>query len=82
VHRLLDALMQKHMDLLIRVCETVGDIVDIVKFGDDLGTNNGPLIPVETYREFFKPHQKTMCEYVKNTLPCTPCCTVAEAFTS
>lgn len=65
VHRLLDALMQKHMDLLIHVCDTVGDIVDIVKFGDDLGTNNGPLIPVETYREFFKPHHKTMCEYVK-----------------
>jgi len=65
VHRLLDALMQKHMDLLVHVCDAVGDIVDIVKFGDDLGTNNGPFMPVETYREFFKLHHKTMCEYVK-----------------
>ncbi|MGM0622064.1 MAG: uroporphyrinogen decarboxylase family protein [Bacteroidota bacterium] len=65
VHRLLDELMKRHMDLLANVCEAVGDIVDIIKFGDDLGTNNGPLIPVETYREFFKPRHKTMCDYVK-----------------
>ncbi|MBA7577669.1 Uroporphyrinogen decarboxylase [subsurface metagenome] len=65
VHRLLDELMKRHMDLLTHVCEAVGDIVDIVKFGDDLGTNNGPLIPVETYRKFFKPHHKMMCDYVK-----------------
>lgn len=65
VHHLLDELMKRHMDLLANVCEAVGDIVDIIKFGDDLGTNNGPLIPVETYREFFKPRHKTMCGYVK-----------------
>lgn len=66
VHRLLDELMKRHMSLLINVCESVGDIVDIVKFGDDLGTNTGPLIPVDAYREFFKPHHKMMCEYVKS----------------
>jgi uroporphyrinogen decarboxylase len=66
VHRLLDELMKRHMDLLIKVCESVGDLMDIVKFGDDLGTNNGPLIPVETYREFFKPRHKMMCDYVKS----------------
>jgi uroporphyrinogen decarboxylase len=65
VHHLLDALMQRHIDLITHVCEAVGDIVDIIKFGDDLGTNNGPLIPVETYREFFKPRHKMMCDYVK-----------------
>jgi uroporphyrinogen decarboxylase len=48
------------------VCESVGDIVDIVKFGDDLGTNNGPLIPTETYNEFFKPRHKQLCDYVKS----------------
>jgi len=65
VHQLLDELMKRHMDLLANVCKAIGDIVDIVKFGDDLGTNNGPLIPVETYREFFKPRHKMMCNYVK-----------------
>jgi uroporphyrinogen decarboxylase len=66
VRRLLDELMKRHMDLLSRVCESVGDIIDIVKFGDDLGTTAGPLMPVETYREFFKPCHKMLCDYVKS----------------
>jgi len=66
VHNFLDALMTRHMDFLTRVCETLGDVVDIIKFGDDFGTNNGPFIPVETYDEFFKPRHKQMCDYVKS----------------
>lgn len=66
VHRFLDAIMVKHMDFLERVCDSVGDLVDIIKFGDDLGTNNGPFIPVETYNEFFQPHHKQLCDYVKS----------------
>jgi len=65
VHRLLDALLEKHMDFLMHVCDAVGDVVDIIKFGDDLGTNGGPFLPPETYREFFLPRHKQMCSYVK-----------------
>ena len=65
VHKLLDALMERHMEFLGKVCEAVGDIVDILKFGDDLGTNTGPFIPNETYREFFLPRHKQMCDFVK-----------------
>ncbi len=66
VNRLLDELMKRHMDLLAHVCEAVGDVIDIIKFGDDLGSNNGPLIPAETYNDFFKPRHKQMCDYVKS----------------
>ena len=65
VHKLMDELMQRHLDFLGKVCEAVGDIVDILKFGDDLGTNTGPFIPNETYREFFLPRHKQLCEFVK-----------------
>ena len=65
VHKLMDALMERHMEFLGKVCEAVGDIVDILKFGDDLGTNTGPFIPNETYREFFLPRHKQMCNFVK-----------------
>ncbi len=65
VHKLLDALMERHMEFLAKVCAAVGDIVDILKFGDDLGTNTGPFIPNETYQEFFLPRHKQMCEFVK-----------------
>jgi len=65
VHRLLDALMERHLAFLGKVCDAVGDIVDILKFGDDLGTNTGPFIPNETYREFFLPRHKQLCDFVK-----------------
>jgi uroporphyrinogen decarboxylase len=65
VQRLLDKLLERHMDFLSKICEAVGDVVDIIKFGDDLGTNTGPFIPPEIYNEFFKPRHKIMCDYVK-----------------
>jgi uroporphyrinogen decarboxylase len=54
VHAFLDALMESHMSKLVKTCEAVGDVVDIIKFGDDLGTNNGPFFDNETYNEFGK----------------------------
>lgn len=66
VHRLLDKLLEMHMDFLSKICEAVGDIVEVVKFGDDLGTNAGPLMPIEKYNEFFKPRHKIMCDYIKS----------------
>jgi uroporphyrinogen decarboxylase len=65
VQRLLDKLLEGHMDFLSKICEAVGDVVDIIKFGDDLGTNTGPFMPPEIYSEFFKPRHKIMCDYVK-----------------
>lgn len=65
VHRFLDALMESHMNTLVKTCKAVGDVVDIIKFGDDLGTTNGPFISTEMYREFFKPRHKMLCDYVK-----------------
>ena len=66
VERLLDALMERHMETVRKTCDAVGDIVDIIKFGDDLGTNQGPFMPAGTYREFFYPRHKAMCDYVKS----------------
>jgi uroporphyrinogen decarboxylase len=65
VHRLLDKLMELHLNFLSEVCAAVGDIVDIIKFGDDLGTNTGPFMPKEIYDEFFRPRHKILCDHVK-----------------
>ncbi len=65
VHRLLDKLMDRHMDFLSKICDALGDVVDIIKFGDDLGTNTGPFIPNDIYQEFFKPRHQILCNYVK-----------------
>ena len=66
VHALLDALMESHLSTLKKTCEAVGDIVDIIKFGDDMGMINGPLFSKEIYREFFKPRHKMLCDYAKS----------------
>jgi uroporphyrinogen decarboxylase len=65
VHRLLDKLLEMHLDFLSKICTAVGDIVEVIKFGDDLGTNTGPFMPNEIYNEFFKPRHKILCDYVK-----------------
>lgn len=65
VERLLDALMEIHMATLKKVCEAVGDIIDIIRFGDDLGMDSGTFMPPETYRKLFKPRHTTLCNYVK-----------------
>jgi uroporphyrinogen decarboxylase len=65
VERLLDALMEQHLATLAKVCDTVGDVVDILRFGDDLGTDQGPFMSPEIYRKLFKPRHTILCDYVK-----------------
>jgi uroporphyrinogen decarboxylase len=68
VERLVDELMIRHMDKLEKICSAVGDIIDIVTFGDDLGMDNGPFMAPEIYRQLFKPAHTRLNEYVhKNT---------------
>ncbi len=65
VERLLDALMERHLSTLEAVCRAVGDVADILRFGDDLGTDRGTFMRPETYRRLFKPRQAALCAYVK-----------------
>ena len=62
---LLDELLKKHLATLEKVCASVGDIVDIIRFGDDLGMLSGPFMDPEIYRTLFKPRHKILCDYVK-----------------
>ena len=65
VEKLLDQLLIRHLATLEKVCNAVGDIVDIIRFGDDLGMSSGPFMDAETYRMLFKPRHKILCDYVK-----------------
>ena len=64
VEALLDALMERHLASLQRTCKSVGDVADIIRFGDDLGGMSGPLMSPATYRQIFKPRHKVLCDYV------------------
>lgn len=64
VEKLLDALMEVHLSTLEKVCRAVGDVCDILRFGDDLGTNDGPFMSPNLYSRLFKPRHTRLCEYV------------------
>lgn len=66
VEKLLDQLMIRHLATLEKVCKAVGDIVDIIRFGDDLGMSSGPFMDQETYQNLFKPRHKMLCDFVKS----------------
>ena len=64
VERVLDALMEIHLRTLEKVCAAVGDVVDLCRFGDDLGTDTGPFMAPATYRSLFKARHAKLCDYV------------------
>lgn len=62
---MLDILVNMHMTGLEKKCSTLGDVVDVIRFGDDLGMTSGPLMDIDTFRKHFKPRYKILCDYVK-----------------
>jgi len=68
--RLLDFLVERNVRLLDRVLKGVGEYVDIVVFGDDLGSQNGPFVSPDVFRQIFKPGYKKMWDFVHDTSNC------------
>jgi uroporphyrinogen decarboxylase len=62
--------MQFYMDYIDKVIDKIGDYVEVLVFGDDLGHQGGPLISPEVYRELFKPAHKKMWEHVHSRSSC------------
>jgi uroporphyrinogen decarboxylase len=48
-----------------RALEEVGDLVDLAMFGDDLGTQQGPVMSPALYRRLIKPAHARMVQAVK-----------------
>ncbi len=65
VRRLVEALAEVHMATLERAVDEVGDLVDVFRFGDDLGMDRGPLMSPRHYRDLFQPTHQRFCRYVK-----------------
>lgn len=65
VHDFLDKLTEIHMKNLESFLGAVGNNIDIILFGDDLGMQSGPQISPEMYREFFKPRHQIMWSKAK-----------------
>jgi uroporphyrinogen decarboxylase len=66
---LAQAILQKQADHacenLTRVLGAVGEYIDIVQTGDDLGTQGGPQLSPRMYRNLVKPYQKQVYAHIK-----------------
>lgn len=64
-HRFLDKLMEIHLANLERFLTAVGEHIDIILFGDDLGMQTGPMMSPQMYCEFFQPRHKLLWSRAK-----------------
>jgi uroporphyrinogen decarboxylase len=69
VHRFLDQVVEIHLANLERFLGAVGDCLDIIVFGDDMGMQTGPQFSPAMYREFFKPRHARMWARAKELAP-------------
>jgi len=61
---LMELLMERHLKSLEKTCEAVGDQVDVLRFGDDLGMDSGPFMGLDVYRDLFHEQRKSLCSFV------------------
>ncbi|MHC4693601.1 MAG: uroporphyrinogen decarboxylase family protein [Planctomycetota bacterium] len=61
----LDKLVEIHLANLEKFLSAVGEYIDIILFGDDLGMQTGPMISPQMYRELFKPRHKLLWNHAK-----------------
>lgn len=61
----LDILVDMHLAGLEKKIKSLGDMVDVIRFGDDLGMTSGPFMDLDTFRRILKPRYKILCDYVK-----------------
>ncbi|MEW6228752.1 MAG: uroporphyrinogen decarboxylase family protein, partial [Bacillota bacterium] len=62
---LMDRILQYQTDLTCAMLERVGDKVDVVVYGDDIGTQNGPMVSPAMYRKHLKPRQAKLVQAIK-----------------
>ena len=58
-------LADHHLAGLPRYLDAVGEYIQIIQMGDDLGTQRGPQMSPEMYRELIKPYHRQVYENVK-----------------
>ena len=67
------AFMEKRTQAFMRDLEkylkAVGDLIDVIQFNDDLGTQDTTLISPAMYRRMIKPYHTRMFQYVRRNYP-------------
>jgi uroporphyrinogen decarboxylase len=67
--KLLDKLVETHLAGLERLLPVLGDNVDLIQLGDDLGMEQGPFFSPDLFRRMFKPRYRIIIERIKSLRP-------------
>ena len=68
-HDFLDRITAMYLRNLEKFLGAVGDSLDVILFGDDLGMQTGPKVSPAMYREFFKPRHQRLWTRAKALAP-------------
>jgi len=69
VHYWLNKLTDAYMRDLNKIMGRIGRYIDVMQFGDDLGTQEAPQISPRTYRELIKPYHARQYRYISDNYP-------------
>lgn len=69
VHYWLNKLTDAYMRDLEKILKVIGKYINVIQFGDDLGTQEAPQISPGMYREMIKPYHARQYRYVRNNYP-------------
>jgi uroporphyrinogen decarboxylase len=64
IEHYLDRLVEVHLENLRIYLDAIGDSIDIIQMGDDLGTQSGLQMNPEMYRQIIKPCHRKLYQYV------------------
>ncbi|MEE4311220.1 MAG: uroporphyrinogen decarboxylase family protein [candidate division KSB1 bacterium] len=63
---LMDKMVEVHLKNLEGYLQAVGDYIQVIQMGDDLGTQHATQLSPDMYREMIKPRHKKIYQYVKS----------------
>jgi len=63
---LLDQTLKFWLDYFTAFMAEIGDLIDVVMIGDDIGGQSGPLFSPYFYRKIVKPRQKKLVRHIKS----------------
>ena len=69
IHAFNRKLTDDHLLALERYLGAVGRYIDVIQFGDDLGTQQSSTISKAMYRELYKPYHAELFQYVRKNYP-------------
>ncbi|MHB1483630.1 MAG: uroporphyrinogen decarboxylase family protein [Saccharofermentanales bacterium] len=69
VHAWLEKLTASYLNDLDKLMPRVAPYINIIQFGDDLGSQMNTLISKSTYIDMIKPYHKMLFQYIRNKYP-------------